>query len=302
MGCTSSKTDFANNEVFCNNQNFKKCNYDNCHYDYERHYHSNDHQIKFLDDNQFYCYNCNSIHNIKKIYKKIPNYGQHSQLVYKYPIFIINIKYEHCTKCCETFVKNITINEYLYDGYYECEDDYYNNNGSYKKYKKLITYNLSYEHCTTYCKTFLSKADNLPFYFFNIVNIKDKGIYPSCSDLKTAFNYCKKCCGIYNDKTTIHCYDCHKSYNPLDMFHCKKCHACYSLNYKSCPSCNLQENKEECSICLQQIDDSKNITTEKCKHRFHQNCIDKWKNNNNTCPMCREELLNIPSKEIGSSV
>lgn len=45
------------------------------------------------------------------------------------------------------------------------------------------------------------------------------------------------------------------------------------------------ENYKECSICLEKI--NKNIRKTKCNHEFHQKCLDKWIENNNTCPDCR---------------
>ena len=27
-----------------------------------------------------------------------------------------------------------------------------------------------------------------------------------------------------------------------------------------------------------------------CNHVFHEECIDKWKERNNTCPICRKDL------------
>lgn len=48
-------------------------------------------------------------------------------------------------------------------------------------------------------------------------------------------------------------------------------------------------NNEECSICLQ--DDSNLIFKKlKCRHIFHEPCINYWLKNNNTCPICRREL------------
>ncbi len=39
-----------------------------------------------------------------------------------------------------------------------------------------------------------------------------------------------------------------------------------------------------CSICWSSMND---IYNTKCKHSFHKICIDKWLENNNTCPICR---------------
>ncbi len=44
----------------------------------------------------------------------------------------------------------------------------------------------------------------------------------------------------------------------------------------------------QCSICLTDL--KKNIKTLKCKHPFHENCINDWIANNNTCPLCRDTI------------
>lgn len=52
--------------------------------------------------------------------------------------------------------------------------------------------------------------------------------------------------------------------------------------------CHLHKPRE-CSVCLSSLDDSK--MTLPCKHTFHKNCIEQWKNRgNNTCPYCRAEF------------
>lgn len=43
-----------------------------------------------------------------------------------------------------------------------------------------------------------------------------------------------------------------------------------------------------CSICLE---GNTNYTTN-CNHKFHKECIDKWKHHN-TCPYCRNELIQL---------
>ena len=41
-----------------------------------------------------------------------------------------------------------------------------------------------------------------------------------------------------------------------------------------------------CSVCLGGIKNG-NSRTLPCNHTFHSRCIDRWKQNSNTCPMCR---------------
>jgi hypothetical protein len=52
----------------------------------------------------------------------------------------------------------------------------------------------------------------------------------------------------------------------------------------------------DCPICLEQIADSKRVTTN-CGHQFHSECFWKWCEKNNTCPNCRTELMGIDRNE-----
>ena len=61
----------------------------------------------------------------------------------------------------------------------------------------------------------------------------------------------------------------------------------------------------ECAICLENIDISKNniIELDCCKQTIHISCIKAWinKNNNPTCPICRNEsdfLLDLKFSNI----
>ena len=40
-----------------------------------------------------------------------------------------------------------------------------------------------------------------------------------------------------------------------------------------------------CSICLDE--DTENIKTLLCGHKFHKDCIEEWVNKEETCPLCR---------------
>ena len=52
-----------------------------------------------------------------------------------------------------------------------------------------------------------------------------------------------------------------------------------------------------CSICLNK---NTNPFQLNCKHSFHKECIEKWLNINNSCPICREPdtRMNIFSDTI----
>ena len=42
-----------------------------------------------------------------------------------------------------------------------------------------------------------------------------------------------------------------------------------------------------CSICLQDYEDGIGATVPSCKHQFHVNCLEKWLEQKNTCPLCQ---------------
>ncbi|KAJ0719119.1 putative transcription factor C2H2 family [Helianthus annuus] len=62
---------------------------------------------------------------------------------------------------------------------------------------------------------------------------------------------------------------------------------------------NGDEEKEEedvCAICLQEFEMSERCTTLECKHRYHQECIEKWLEQKNDCPICRAKVFPVLSK------
>ena len=53
----------------------------------------------------------------------------------------------------------------------------------------------------------------------------------------------------------------------------------------------------ECTICLlNYTEETKKIT--ECCHTFHTKCLDKWLQNNTSCPLCRTEMK--PMSFIGT--
>lgn len=52
-------------------------------------------------------------------------------------------------------------------------------------------------------------------------------------------------------------------------------------------------NHQECSVCLAGIARQDNeVKTLDCGHKFHTECIDRWKNTGHrTCPVCRFEFV-----------
>ena len=58
---------------------------------------------------------------------------------------------------------------------------------------------------------------------------------------------------------------------------------------------------DECTICLLQYTEETKKATE-CQHIFHQECIDRWLQENNSCPLCRTCLQQHTRSTIDEEV
>ncbi|KAI9113696.1 hypothetical protein K1719_014947 [Acacia pycnantha] len=48
----------------------------------------------------------------------------------------------------------------------------------------------------------------------------------------------------------------------------------------------------ECRVCLSELQEGDKVRTLKCKHTFHQECLDRWLLQFwATCPLCRNRVL-----------
>lgn len=61
--------------------------------------------------------------------------------------------------------------------------------------------------------------------------------------------------------------------------------------------CGVHKPKEQCPICYENIS-PKSKTTTSCKHVFHRACLDRWTEENSTCPICRHEITLKKRREI----
>ena len=56
---------------------------------------------------------------------------------------------------------------------------------------------------------------------------------------------------------------------------------------------SLKGSKEglECAVCISKFEDSDVLRLlPKCKHAFHENCIDQWLKSHSSCPLCRYKI------------
>jgi len=56
-----------------------------------------------------------------------------------------------------------------------------------------------------------------------------------------------------------------------------------------------QEEKKEdcCSVCKEDYVDGDEVVTTGCKHLFHACCLATWVKSKNTCPNCREPIVDL---------
>ena len=47
----------------------------------------------------------------------------------------------------------------------------------------------------------------------------------------------------------------------------------------------------DCSICFEQYKINDSLKILNCGHHFCSSCIDKWNNHTNSCPYCRQKIL-----------
>jgi E3 ubiquitin-protein ligase RLIM len=57
-------------------------------------------------------------------------------------------------------------------------------------------------------------------------------------------------------------------------------------------TCDNNFLEHTCSICQCSYESTDKIRILSCQHNFHQFCVDKWLDENTTCPICRKHLYN----------
>ena len=86
--------------------------------------------------------------------------------------------------------------------------------------------------------------------------------------------------------------------NELQTFKLKKKKFILNLNefqYKHIKK--YSKNKEKkCSICLLKYQKPDILKEFPCDHIYHKNCILKWLNNSNICPLCKYDITNDVNK------
>ena len=87
------------------------------------------------------------------------------------------------------------------------------------------------------------------------------------------------------------------SEKPKD-YYCTEC-KCKAIIDGKCT--NHYKYPDVCSICYEEITHRTSDLLE-CNHLFHKECIDKWFENNYTCPICRYEVEDEKQRYINREV
>ena len=163
--------------------------------------------------------------------------------------------------------------------------------------KKINTINTTNVHISSYDK----KINSDSLYNIDNIIIPDNKInveisYPLIRPKNTIFKSkngfsLKKILHLIK-KEYIKIYREEEESSTKILYHLQKsCDKCINLNYiMNIPEFNYKDS-ETCSICLNDMKDTK-VMTLICSHNFHTDCISKWiDGDNNSCPMCRNIIL-----------
>ena len=96
-------------------------------------------------------------------------------------------------------------------------------------------------------------------------------------DLKSCFIDCFNCCII-----------CYRNYYEKKILEKKKLKSISTILNKSFVNTQYVKN-ETCTICLDDFSNKKIIKL-KCNHVYHYDCILPWLEENNNCPLCRDQF------------
>jgi len=58
----------------------------------------------------------------------------------------------------------------------------------------------------------------------------------------------------------------------------------------SCADGESKESEDVCSVCMETYQKGDVVKQLPCKHEFHGDCIDRWLNLKDACPLCRAKL------------
>ena len=87
------------------------------------------------------------------------------------------------------------------------------------------------------------------------------------------------------------------SFCQVSLYSINNCYTKIEKSYKlfkktkKIKNVDLENLINECSICLEQYKLNEKIIKLDCEHIFHKSCINLWFQNNNSCPICRDNVI-----------
>ena len=69
-----------------------------------------------------------------------------------------------------------------------------------------------------------------------------------------------------------------------------KIHYDYYKKNKKLKQKLIKDDNDICSICLEKLKDNKCVVLS-CEHIYHKVCIQKWLKKNDSCPICRINII-----------
>lgn len=180
-----------------------------------------------------------------------------------------------------------------------------------KKVYKPLQYSLTENIIYDFYKKFNNKNNNIFLKYFcchpNIAN-KTKILFENCDSLEDIRNKLIIHLNSINDNiiSKLNIYDNefdnninrnHLQNQKKELIQKKNVIIKYNLFLKTIIPKIKNKTIENCSICLNKIEDN-NILITKCCHIFCKNCINKSINKFHNCPICREPLENTDLFDI----
>ncbi len=65
---------------------------------------------------------------------------------------------------------------------------------------------------------------------------------------------------------------------------------CLEFEKEDYSKIEIDKFENSCSICLNDYEKDSVVSTTKCNHLFHHECIKEWSHYKDSCPVCREKL------------
>tara|TARA_B100001996_G_scaffold374729_1_gene353753 strand:- start:1701 stop:2543 length:843 start_codon:yes stop_codon:yes gene_type:complete len=208
-----------------------------------------------------------------------------------------NLSLEEKSKKIQTlYIEQSKINENL-DKTNISECSHYNNNC-------LLYCNICMDYfgCRL-CHDSIITTHNFDRYNVNKIKCKlcntEQDVSNKCINCNEIFGiYNCSVCNLYENENIniFHCDKCNicRKGNKEDFKHCEKCNGCISIKNFDNHKCINNSVESNCPICMESIFYSvTNITSMKCGHYIHIECLQEYLKNNYKCPVCLISLYDM---------